>query len=107
MPGTRKIGRRGNTSIPTPKVAQKPVKRPAIRVWRDAFGKDEVVQRVRPKESFDYIPNPHRGTTTFQRFQGDALCPTIQWGDRDGPREFPVRGAGKIRDNVKLGSDCP
>lgn len=78
----------------------RPVKRPVIKVWRDAFGKDEVVQRVRPKESFDYIPNPHRGTTTFQRFQGDALCPTIQWCDRDGPVTFGR--AGKIRDNVKF-----
>ena len=78
----------------------KPVKRSSIRTWRDAFGKDEVVQRVRPKESFAYIPNPHRGTTTFQRFQGDALCPTIQWCDRDGPTEFaPV---ARIRDNVKF-----
>jgi hypothetical protein len=78
----------------------KPIKRPPIKVWREAFGKDEVLQRVRPKESFDYIPNPHRGTTTFQRFQGDALCPTIQWGDRDGPTEFGC--ADRIRDNVKF-----
>nr|MBA3708020.1 DUF4832 domain-containing protein [Planctomycetota bacterium] len=75
------------------------VKRPVVRYWRDAFGKDEVVQRVRPTESDAYLHNPHRGTTTFQRFQGDDLCPTLAWNDRCGPTRFPVK---KIRDNVKF-----
>jgi len=77
----------------------KPVKRRPVVYWRDAYGRDEVVQRVRPKESSGYIHNPHRGTATFQRFQGEAVCPTLAWSDRDGPTEFPP--AGKIRDNVK------
>jgi len=58
------------------------------RTWRDAFGPNERHQRVRPTESFDYIPNPHRGTTTFQRFQGDALYPGDRSSDTDGPTVF-------------------
>ena len=56
--------------------------------WRDVFGKKEVIQRVRPEESFDYVPNPNRGTTTFQRFNGDPLYPDKWWDDRHGPTEF-------------------
>ena len=56
--------------------------------WRDAFHKDEVLQRVRPKKSDAYLPNPHRGTTTFQRFNGDALYPGLEWDDSKGPLEF-------------------
>jgi hypothetical protein len=41
--------------------------------WRDQFGPAETVQRVRPKESQAYLANPHRGTTTFQRFNGDPV----------------------------------
>jgi hypothetical protein len=74
------------------------VKRKPVRYWRDAFGKDEVVQRVRPKESFDYIHNPHRGTTTFQRFQGEDTYPSFITSDTHGPVDFP---SGKVRDNVK------
>jgi hypothetical protein len=65
-----------------------PVKRPRIKYWRDAYGKNEVVQRVRPAESHGYIHNPHRGTATFQRFQGDPLVPMISWHDKYGPRKF-------------------
>ena len=56
--------------------------------WRDAFAATEVIQRVRPTERFGYIPNPHRGTTTFQRFNGDALYPDIWWNDGVAPVEF-------------------
>ena len=56
--------------------------------WRAAFGPDEVVQRVRPKEFKGYVRNPHRGTTTFQRFNGDALYPGLIWDDRVGPETF-------------------
>jgi hypothetical protein len=56
--------------------------------WRSAFGPDETKQRVRPAESKDYLPNPHRGTTTFQRFNGDELYPGLQWSDREGPVVF-------------------
>jgi hypothetical protein len=61
--------------------------------WRDAFHKDEVLQRVRPPESRAYLPNPHRGTTTFQRFNGDPLYPGLEWDDRVGPIDFkPFNG---------------
>jgi hypothetical protein len=57
--------------------------------WRSAWGPDEVVQRVRPFEFTGNLPNPHRGTTTFQRFQGDPLYPGTYSSDTDGPLEFP------------------
>jgi hypothetical protein len=56
--------------------------------WRSAYGPNELVQRVRPKEDKGYIRNPHRGTTTFQRFNGDALYPGLTWDDRVGPVTF-------------------
>lgn len=56
--------------------------------WRDAFGADEVVQRVRPHEHFNYLANPHRGTATFQRFNGDPVTPDWTWDDRKGPFSF-------------------
>ncbi len=56
--------------------------------WRDAFGPDEVIQRVRPTETDRYLLNPHKGTTTFQRFNGDPLYPGLSWNDREGPVEF-------------------
>jgi len=66
-------------------------KRPQIRYWRDAYGPDEKVQRVRPLEHFEYIHNPHRGTTTFQRFQGDSIHPSTASSDTYGPIAFPKR----------------
>jgi len=64
--------------------------------WRDVFGKDEVIQRVRPTESKEYILNPHKGTTTFQRFNGDPLYPGLMWDDSKGPTEFsPFKGNSK------------
>jgi len=77
----------------------KPVKRKRVVYWRDAFGPGQVIQRVRPRESSDYIPNPHRGTTTFQRFQGDDTYPSFITADTYGPTEFPP--VAKVRDNVK------
>lgn len=74
--------------------------RPRIVRWRDAYGPDEVVQRIRPAEHHDYIPNPHRGTTTFQRFQGDPTYPTQAWSDTHGPTNFP-RLRGAVQDNEK------
>ncbi|MHC4714644.1 MAG: DUF4832 domain-containing protein [Planctomycetota bacterium] len=41
--------------------------------WRAAFGPEQKIQRVRPAESDKYLLNPHKGTTTFQRFNGDPL----------------------------------
>ena len=56
---------------------------------RPQFGPDQVIQRVRPRESFASLPNPHKGTTTFQRFNGDPLYEGNRWDDRAGPVEFP------------------
>lgn len=56
--------------------------------WRNQFGPDEVIQRVRPTESRAYIANLHRGTTTFQRFNGDPVTPDWRWDDRNGPTRF-------------------
>jgi len=39
------------------------------------FGASESRQRVRPTESREYIRNPHKGTTTYQRFNGEAADP--------------------------------
>jgi len=77
----------------------KPVKRRIVSHWRDAYGPKETVQRVRPAESFGYIPNPHRGTTTFQRFQGEDTYPSFITSDTYGPLVFPKDGR---RDNVKF-----
>lgn len=66
--------------------------------WRNRFGPHEVVQRVRPVESRGYIANPHRGTTTFQRFDGDPVTTDDTWDDRHGPTVFkPVRVSGLKR----------
>ena len=59
-----------------------------VSAWRSAFGPNEVIQRVRPHETDAYIPNPHKGTTTFQRFNGDPLFPGTTWSDREGPETF-------------------
>ena len=78
----------------------KPAERRRVVRWRDRFGSEEIVQRVRPQESFDYIHNPHRGTTTFQRFQGEDTYPAFVTSDTHGPVTFPP--VGKVRDNVKF-----
>lgn len=57
------------------------LRRPPLRRWRDAYGPDERVQRVRPVESDAWLPNPHRGIVTFQRFQGDPLYASLFWND--------------------------
>ena len=74
--------------------------RPRIVSWRDAYGPDEKVQRIRPLEHSDYIANPHRGTATFQRFQGDPTYPTPVSSDTHGPLAFP-RLRGPVLANVK------
>ena len=78
---------------------RKPVQRPPLRRWRDAYGPNEKSQRVRPVESNAWLPNPHRGTTTFQRFQGDPLYAAWNWSDTHGPLEFP--SAPVVADNAK------
>lgn len=57
--------------------------------WRKKFGPGEVIQRVRPRESHADLGNPHKGTTTFQRFNGDPLYAGNRWDDRTAPAEFP------------------
>ncbi len=74
-----------------------PLERKTPKYWRDAYGPNEVVQRVRPEESDDWLPNPHRGTATFQRFQGEPVYPTIVTADTNGPVTFPGPG---IKDNL-------
>ena len=65
--------------------------------WRKGFSADQTIQRVRPRESSAYILNPHKGTTTFQRFNGDPLYDGNRWNDRVAPVEFkPYRG-GSLR----------
>ncbi len=76
-----------------------PVRRKKIRRWRDAFGVNERVQRVHPRESSDYLHNPHRGTTTFQRFQGDDTYPAWITSDRHGPTEF--KSIKNPKENIK------
>jgi len=63
------------------------------RNWRSGFAPSEAIQRVRPTESDAYLLNPHKGTTTFQRFNGDPIYPGLRWSDAVGPTEFkPFRG---------------
>lgn len=57
--------------------------------WRSVFGPDEVIQRIRPTYNDGCLNNPHKGTTTFQRFNGDPLYPGLGWDDCHGPEEFP------------------
>ncbi|MGH7143803.1 MAG: DUF4832 domain-containing protein [Planctomycetota bacterium] len=78
---------------------RKPCKRRPIKRWRDAYGPNEVVQRVRPTESFGYLPNPHRGTTTFQQFQGDEPYRGWQTSDTHGPTVFTH--VKTVEDNLK------
>jgi hypothetical protein len=78
------------TSVPSTSAGSATTSRAAGGAyWRDRWGKDEIVQRIRPAYDSEYINNPHKGTATFQRFNGDPLYPTIWWDDSKGPLEFP------------------
>jgi hypothetical protein len=57
--------------------------------WRKRFSPNQTIQRVRPQETDEYLLNPHKGTTTFQRFNGDPLYEGNRWDDRVAPLEFP------------------
>jgi len=46
--------------------------------------------RVRPKESTEFLLNPHKGCATFQHFNGDPLFEGTHWSE-SGPTEFPPR----------------
>lgn len=64
--------------------------------WREQFGPGESVQRIRPRESFDYILNPHKGTTTYQRFNGEAPEPIDgHWCDAGPLPRPPYSGTTK------------
>jgi len=58
------------------------------RNWRRMFGAAETLQRVRPDAAVEDLNNPHEGTTTFQRFEGDALEADHAWHDERGPVTF-------------------
>ncbi|MFB3892386.1 MAG: DUF4832 domain-containing protein [Phycisphaerae bacterium] len=76
------------TTAPGTRPATAPATAEGGEGWRKAFGPKEVLQRVRFAECDDYLPNPHRGTATFQRFNGDDLYPGERWNDRAGPETF-------------------
>ncbi len=78
--------------------APKP-KRIAMKRWRDGYDATQEIQRVRPVESDEYIHNPHRGTTTFQRFQGDPTYAAWATSDTHGPLEVDL--SAPATDNVK------
>ncbi len=59
--------------------------------WRERFSRDQVIQRARPTETHARLANPHKGTTTFQRMNGDPLNPGLTWNDGAGPTEFGPR----------------
>lgn len=48
----------------------------------------EVIRRVRPTPTEEYLANPHRGCCTFQHFNGEELFPGASWSEQ-GPLEFP------------------
>lgn len=56
--------------------------------WRKGFSAEQQFQRARPEYSNEFLNNPHKGTTTFQRFNGDPLYKE-GWNDAEGPLVFP------------------
>jgi hypothetical protein len=56
-------------------------------IWWDTLPNVKV-QRIRPEYTDAVLNNPHKGTSTFQRFEGDPLYPTTSWDDSKGPTEF-------------------
>jgi len=48
----------------------------------------EVIRKVRPTPSDEYLGNPHKGCCTFQHFAGDSLFPGTRWSE-EGPLQFP------------------
>lgn len=55
--------------------------------WWDTIP-DAEVQRIRPEYTDAFLNNPHKGTETFQRFEGDPLYPDTRWDDSKGPITF-------------------
>lgn len=86
-PATRAVVVRGTPLQPYP---------PTLEAWRAAYGKGEVVQKVRRPELLGWLPSPHIGTTTFQRFNGDPVNTDGRWNDAAGPEAFgPIRNNGR------------
>lgn len=78
---------------------EKPYPKGPFKYWRDRFDASQTVQRVRPTETDEYLHNPHRGTTTFQRFQGDGTYAAWFTSDTHGPIEFAPDAP--VKDNLK------
>ncbi|MDN5211786.1 DUF4832 domain-containing protein [Fulvivirgaceae bacterium BMA12] len=55
--------------------------------WWDTIPQAEF-QRIRPEYTDAFLNNPHKGTSTFQRFEGDPLYPDMRWDDSKGPTTF-------------------
>lgn len=70
------------------RVVPSPPMPPTLERWRADFHDRDGVQRIRPRESHENLPNPHIGTTTFQRFNGDPVNMDNRWDDRNGPEAF-------------------
>ena len=59
-----------------------------LKQWQKAYSESESVQRWRPTYSDAYLNNPHKGTATFQRFEGDLTNMDLCWNDSEGPIWF-------------------
>ncbi len=59
-----------------------------LKQFQKAYGEDESIQRWRPEYSDEFLNNPHKGTTTFQRFEGDMPNMDLSWNDAEGPIWF-------------------
>ncbi|MFH1706699.1 MAG: hypothetical protein ABIF71_02120 [Planctomycetota bacterium] len=62
--------------------------------WRSRYGPSETVQRYRPAYETAYINNPHKGTTTFQRFEGETAYPGMNWNHMRELYPVEVRECG-------------
>src|SRR6266581_218282 len=56
-----------------------------LATGRQGIAQSDIVV-VRPKEIHDVLVNPGMGITTFQRFNGQALNPSLTWSE-EGPTE--------------------
>ncbi len=67
--------------------------------WRKGFIATEKVQRARPVEFKGDLLNPHIGTATFQRFNGDPVNHDTFWDDTNGPEQaLPFSGSTLNKD---------
>ena len=54
------------------------------------YAPGEIWKKVRPVEYTGFLNNPHKGTATFQHFNGDPLYPGWKWSE-EGPHEFELK----------------